>query len=525
MERPTPALEAQDPAGTAMEARYRGLLDANPQDLGAWQALGRLLAGFGRLDEAAACYRKVLRTRPEHEAARAELAATLEALGRTRLEACDPLAREAYQEALDLDPERPDCLLGLGDLQQAEGDLPGAVARYERALHLRPHDTGALIRLGRLYALADQLDHAARWYGWALAVDPGLEEANLNLAGILESQGRLLEARLLRGRAPRPQPLQIEEAEHPRRRVLIPWAAGSGNLPIDTLMPRETTTRIKWVVECTTDEQEAALPGADLVFNAIANPEVAPATAERLARFHARRPMLNPPEAILRTRRDRMPWLFSGIPGAVVPAVLRLRRDELVDPDLARRLQAAGLAFPLLVRTAGPQGGKGAWKAGAFEDLARAAASEADAHYLIQYHDGLHADGHYRKYRIVFVDRRPYPYHLAISRNWLVHYYNADMLAAPWKREEERRFLEDPWGVLGPRASEAVAALGERLDLDYAGVDFTLLPDGRILLYEANATMLVHLRDDPEAYPYKHKVVPEIFRAFEALLERRSVRT
>jgi glutathione synthase/RimK-type ligase-like ATP-grasp enzyme len=94
------------------------------------------------------------------------------------------------------------------------------------------------------------------------------------------------------------------------------------------------------------------------------------------------------------------------------------------------------------------------------------------------------------------------------------------MLEAPWKREEERRFLEDPRGVLGPEAYGAVEAIGRRLDLDYAGLDFTLLADGRILVFEANATMLVHLDDAVEDFPYKHAVVPAIYRAFEAMLER-----
>lgn len=46
--------------------------------------------------------------------------------------------------------------------------------------------------------------------------------------------------------------------------------------------------------------------------------------------------------------------------------------------------------------------------------------------------------------------------------------------------------------VLGERAMAAIAAIGRRLDLDYGGMDFTLLADGRLFVFEANATMLVH---------------------------------
>jgi hypothetical protein len=95
------------------------------------------------------------------------------------------------------------------------------------------------------------------------------------------------------------------------------------------------------------------------------------------------------------------------------------------------------------------------------------------------------------------------------------------MLSPSWKRAEEQRFLEDPASALGTRAMTAITALGRRLDLDFCGVDFSLLPDGRVLIFEANATMLVHLEDSPELFPYKHVHVPKIFDAFEAMLTRR----
>jgi hypothetical protein len=139
--------------------------------------------------------------------------------------------------------------------------------------------------------------------------------------------------------------------------------------------------------------------------------------------------------------------------------------------------------------------------------------------YVTAFHDYASPDGLYRKYRTIFVDRRPYPYHLAISPNWLVHYFSADMVAHPEKLDEERRFLEDPDNVLGPRATAAIAAVAQRLDLDYAGADFTLLPDGRVLLFEANATMLTHaeLEDGPLAHKNPH--VSRIFAAFDAMLD------
>ena len=98
------------------------------------------------------------------------------------------------------------------------------------------------------------------------------------------------------------------------------------------------------------------------------------------------------------------------------------------------------------------------------------------------------------------------------------------MVAHPWKIDEERRFLEDPRSALGGRAMAAVAAIGRQLDLDYAGVDFTLLPDGRVLVFEANATMLVHHERGNGPLAHRNVHVQRIVDAFERLQARRAAR-
>jgi hypothetical protein len=305
--------------------------------------------------------------------------------------------------------------------------------------------------------------------------------------------------------------------------VLILAAAGIGNVPIDFLLPRARVNRVKWFVDYATPGQAAALPRFDLVFNAIGDPDICAPALERAAAFLAGRPepVLNPPDRVLRTQRDRMPGLLAGVDGLVVPPVMRVDRDGLAAADLPERLARAGIGFPVLARPLGSHGGKGVSLVETPGALAALDPGDAETLYLTAFHDYRSADGGYRKYRMIFVDRRPYPYHLAISGHWLVHYFSADMAAAPWKLAEERRFLEAPETVLGPAALAAVGAIGRRLDLDYGGIDFGLLPDGRVLFFEANALMLVHLRESAEQFPHKHAHVPRIFRAFDALVAMR----
>ena len=66
----------------------------------------------------------------------------------------------------------------------------------------------------------------------------------------------------------------------------------------------------------------------------------------------------------------------------------------------------------------------------------------------------------------------------------------------------------------------AIEAIGIKLDLDYGGIDFSILKDGRVLVFEANATMLVHLNESVEDFPYKHACIPKISDAFDEMLDR-----
>ena len=503
------------------EALYRQALAGDPDSLDLQNELGLALLAMNRFQEAVACFGKVLGIQSAHDPARSNLALALLGFGEELLRhgQWDPAA-VCFRKALEFDAGLAQAHLRLGELLQAQGRRNPAIAQFERAVALQPDFIEALLKLGTIHAQVNQADSAAKWYRWALALDPTLVEANFNLASLLEGQARLAEAQIYRRRIPRPLPLAVETAPDPRRRVLIPWATGSGNVPIDTLMPAATTTRIKWFAELTTDEQEAQLPPFDLVFNGIGNADLAGPSLERLCAFHDRHPMLNPPEQVLLTRRDLMPAALAGIPGVVVPPVARLGREEVLDDDLLATLAAQELALPLLVRPIGTQGGKGARRVETPDQVAESFRQDADAFYVIGFKDYRSLDGYYRKYRMIFVDREPFPYHLAIASDWLVHYQSANMLSAPWKREEERQFLEDPRAVLGEEGYQAIEAIGRRLDLDYAGIDFSVLADGRILVFEANATMLVHLEDPQVEFPYKHRVVPAIFQAFEAMLER-----
>ncbi len=87
------------------------------------------------------------------------------------------------------------------------------------------------------------------------------------------------------------------------------------------------------------------------------------------------------------------------------------------------------------------------------------------------------------------------------------------------RRAEELRFLTSPKTVLGDSVWTTLEAIGVTLDLDFAGIDFSVRQDGRLLMFEANPTMLVHPEDDP-LFTYKNAAVQNILDAFDRMMVR-----
>jgi glutathione synthase/RimK-type ligase-like ATP-grasp enzyme len=157
-------------------------------------------------------------------------------------------------------------------------------------------------------------------------------------------------------------------------------------------------------------------------------------------------------------------------------------------------------------------------------DLERAAASLAGDELLaIQYLDARGRDGMARKYRVMFIDGAAYPLHLAISSDWKVHYFTADMAREAQFREEEQRFLNDMPGVLGARAMQALERIRGSLGLEYAGIDFALAPDGSVLVFEANATMVVFPPAPDPMWDYRRPAIDAVLRAATRMLDKYAV--
>jgi tetratricopeptide (TPR) repeat protein len=412
-------------------------------------------------------------------------------------------------------------------LALAAFDLLGHASNDRPANDGLANDQLALVlyNVATVYAMKGRSEAAIRWYRHALDVQPQLAIAHQNLAVALDSAGLREQALVHRERAYQLQRVFTDVAlGNEQRRVLVLGVGkGTGNVPIDALLSRKTTTLIRYAIDYADEAEDAHLPPYDIVFNGIGDPDVATPLAARLARFAARceRPILNPPDAIERTHRHKTGAILEHVPDVIVPRCLRIDARPAKVEELAHQIAQAGLSFPLLTRPLATHGGERLELHASLESLWLALINLDAPAYLTAWHDFRSTDGYFRKYRIIYVDQKPHPYHLAISSQWMVHYFSADMVDAPWKLDEERRFLAEPFEVLGKRASDAITSIGRHLALDYGGIDFALTAEGKVLVFEANATMLTHREAQSGPLAHKNQYINSIVEAFERMLQAR----
>jgi hypothetical protein len=141
--------------------------------------------------------------------------------------------------------------------------------------------------------------------------------------------------------------------------------------------------------------------------------------------------------------------------------------------------------------------------------------------YVCPFIDYSGPDGKFRKQRIALIDGKPFASHLAISEHWMVHYLSAGMAKHEDRRAEEAAWMQNFDTDFAVRHAQAFEALHRRIGLDYFAIDCAELPDGRLLLFEADVAMIVHAMDSDVTFPYKKDAMRKLFDAFHAALLRR----
>ena len=385
----------------------------------------------------------------------------------------------------------------------------------------RPQDAQVRQRLGRACYELGEKEAALAHFGQAMVLNPNDAESSYWIGGICQSLGDIDGARTAYARAAQIAPLIRRNAvKSPADfRLLALYAPFAGNTPAEFLFAEAAYDTDTLALLATSRIDAAALGGVDVIVNLISDPDQAAAELPIAAALAATlgKPVINDPVRIERTTREGVAALLPGIEGCCVPKILRL--DAGADVTAAALEAMLPFAFPLLARPAGTHGGDDFEKIETLEALSDFLGQLGGDRYLIEYVDYASHDGLFRKYRFIFVDDEILPYHLAIGTDWKLHHDSTDMGDHEWMQREEAAFLENPGAVFDAGHYAALREIRARIGLDYFGIDCGLDRDGRLVVFEVNASMLVHA--DNAEFSYKDPYVRAIKAAFDAMLRRR----
>lgn len=222
--------------------------------------------------------------------------------------------------------------------------------------------------------------------------------------------------------------------------------------------------------------------------------------------------------------RDGVAEIFRNEPAILAPATTRVSRDALEKAAAGQSEIAALLPetdYPVIVRPVGTHAGKAMEQVRSEAELLDYLSKYRETeYYLAPFVDYSGPDGKFRKQRIAFINGRAFASHLAISDHWMVHYLSAGMAEYEERRAEEAAWMDAFDSDFAVRHADAFAALHRRLGLDYFAIDCAELPDGRLLLFEADVAMIVHALDSGATFPYKKKAMEKLFAAFQAALHQ-----
>jgi len=460
------------------------LIETHPENADYYYKRAEILFNLGRDAEAGNDFRAVLRLVPNHFGA-------LNDYGILLMESGDPgSARSLFMQAVQTNPERVVGHINLGDFLLSQCEYQTAIEHYRRALDLEPELKKA--HQGLAHALAGLGDNV----GAAKHREPGFRD-QASISWTYRGTGN---------------PVQL----------LVLGSAFGGNVPIQQILDKRTFQASVILTEYF--DPATPLPAHSLIVNLIGDADLSRAGLDAaealLSRYTS--PVINHPALVRPTGRMVNAHRLGALQDVRTPRMVLLSRTVLQTDTAAKLIAEHGIEFPLLLRSPGFHTGQYFIRVESPNSLAPAVTGLPGPDLLVmQILDASNSQGDKHKFRVMFVDGELYPLHLAISKHWKVHYFSADMETEPECRALEEQFLNDMPTLLGNKAMTALNNIRQVLGLDYGGIDFALSPEGEILLFEANATMLVHRPENLEKWAYRQAAANRIVAAVRSMILKR----
>ncbi len=434
-------------------------------------------------------------------------------------------AKRDYLELIRRKPDDFGVLNDFGTLVLRAGYRGAARSLFGEAVRRHPNNPMGHVNLANLLLLTGEHEQARGHFEAALRIDPHHIHAHRGMGNLLAEIGDEGGARRHRDKGFKNDFLTTLPYRGNRApiKVLLLISAAGGNAPTASLLDDDVFQTT--VVAAEYYDDKIPLPPHDLVFNSIGDADVCAEGLQAACSILARtaRPIVNHPVAVLKTGRAANVARLRGMPNIIVPRMARLPRRALAGADAAGIVARHDFFFPILARAPGFHTGHHFVRAETAQELAAAMERfPGEDVWLIEQLDARDGEGFFRKFRVMIVDRKIYPLHLAISRNWKVHYFTADMAGSVDNRAKEVPFLKDMASAVGSRGMAALQRIAEMLDLDYGGIDFAVNAGGDILFFEANATMVMVPLSADEKWAYRRPAFDAVFAAVRTMLVERS---
>jgi hypothetical protein len=429
-------------------------------------------------------------------------------------------AKQAYLAVLQIDPGHFAALNNLATMLASRGYTRDAAVLYAEAVKRHPYKVMAYVNLGNAYFELREYQAAREAYEAALYLDPENQVAHHGLGNALSRLGHEELSAQHFARAFQGRPVLAEILVGPQRvlRVLTLFDASIGNVSSRELLDSEKIEEIKLAAAYFDVAQ--SLPPHDVIFNVIGDADRCAPGLERAAEIVAKSkaPVINDPTRVLATARANI-GRYRAIDGVITPATALVARTLLDEEHAAATLRSEGFTFPLLIRAPGYHAGDHFERVESLGELSRVVRElPGERVLLIEYLDARDVAGLFRKYRVIAVRERIFPLHLAISEQWKVHYFSAAMAEHEERRRADAAFLRDMPAAIGSTAMHALEGIVAMLRLEFAGVDFGVDADGRLLLFEANATMSVPIPDADALWDYRRAHVLQIREAMRNVI-------
>jgi hypothetical protein len=405
-------------------------------------------------------------------------------------------------------------------------------------------ETATLAAHGKALLSAGQFDKALDAFQQVITLDPSHRAAHLSVAALKSKKGDKLGAQaFLRdfyARVPLGPPPPVDQPADPlvlRLRgfdktapVIGKSRSGEyktklrgGHFTTQYLLPNKAIAQRTMTLSGPAPLRLENFPPYDLLLNTIAEPDVEEASLKKLHQFSKAHPeitILNRPDKVWDTARDRNWRRLKHLSQIQFP---RTERVSFVKPkpgNLAIAIKTLKMDLPVIVRKTGTQTGRTTDLITTQADLDRYAnRSLKGDYYIIAYRQILWQHEFFRKLRIFCIDGVFFPVVCHLDKVWNVHGGNRKeiMRTRDDLMAEEKRFLADWQGYVGPANVTALRHVAELTDLEFFGIDFTIDEEGRIFIYELNASMR-HSFDHAQNFPYKLPYDHAITAAFTKMV-------